>query len=258
MKFISSLYRKNLCKGRQKRIWENMSFPENDLDFLLSLYEEYESDLRLVKESQKELYFIKDKLGLVPQLGDMEAEITYLLVRHSKPLTVVEISPASGWSTSWILNALLDNGVGKLYSYDLVDDSTRVIPENLSENRWNFYQGDVKDNLGLLPKKIDYLFIDSDHSKEFANWYLEYLFPLAGKGVKTSVHDILKLSSEPGWGEESLILCAWLAERNIPCMTSSRALKDKGYNKIMNLRIELGLNSVIHTPDYNSMIYFTL
>lgn len=242
----------------QEKIWREMIFPTDKKEFIKSLYLKYKDDLKKVKKDQHEFYSVKDSIGLVPQLGDMEAEITYLLIREYKPNTIVEISPASGWSTSWILNALKDNGLGNLYSYDLVDDSTKTIPLLLSNSRWNFIKGDIKKNIHLLPEKIDYLFIDSDHSANFAMWYIQNLLSNKGENIKVSVHDILKNSNEPGWGEESNILCSWLVENEVPCMTASRALKDKGYSEFLELRKKIGLDAIIHAPDYNSMIYFNL
>jgi len=63
---------------------------------------------------------------LDPHFDDIEAEITYLLIRAFRPKTLVKISPLGGWSTSWILNAIRDNNYGTLYSYDLVDDSLKT------------------------------------------------------------------------------------------------------------------------------------
>src|SRR5665647_133518 len=68
---------------------------------------------------------------LDPHLDDIEAEITYLLIRALRPKTLVEISPLGGWSTSWILNAVRDNGCGTLHSFDLVDDSLKTLPPDL-------------------------------------------------------------------------------------------------------------------------------
>ena len=114
-------------------LWQSILFPERELKILAGLYEKYGSDLITVREKQRALYSIRHNIRLEPQLCDMEAEITYLRIREYRPHKVVEISPASGWSTAWILHALKDNGVGKLYSYDLVDDCTRIIPQRLSE-----------------------------------------------------------------------------------------------------------------------------
>jgi hypothetical protein len=241
-----------------EKCWSEINFSEDYLKNILGLYEKYRNDLMAVRREQLALFSIREEIGLVPQLCELEAEITYLRIRETKPSVVVEISPASGWSTSWILHALKDNGKGKLYSYDLVNDSTRVIPAQLALNRWQFHQGDIKQNIHLLPPSAEYLFIDSDHSAEFARWYMTTVFPMYPKGTKTSVHDILKWAHEPGWGEESLVLCSWLAENKIKCMTASRALKNYGYNAIMKTRQSLQLETTVQEADYNSMIFFEL
>lgn len=259
MKYAHTADQQDVRRRLLKDIWARNLFPEMKLQEVLGLYEKFRDDLRLVKEQQQVLFARRESIGLVPQLCDIEAEISYLRIREYRPDTVVEISPASGWSTSWILHALQNNGLGTLHSYDLVEDSTRVIPHHLAEGRWQFYKGDIKENIGLLPVEAEYLFIDSDHSAEFAYWYIAHLFPLFGKGkTKVSVHDILKWPHEPGWGEESPVLCSWLAENRKDCMTACRIMRGKGYDAIVQKRKMLGLDSVIQTADYNSMIFFEL
>jgi predicted O-methyltransferase YrrM len=241
-----------------KASWSELSFPGEHLQNIVGLYEKYRHDLVAVQEEQLTLFSTRKEAGLIPQLCDIEAEITYLRIRESKPAVVVEISPASGWSTSWILHALKDNGSGVLHSYDLVNDSIGIIPLQLAGNRWQFHQGDVTQLVNQLPPSVDYLFIDSDHSEEFAHWYIKKVFPMYATGTKVSVHDILKWAHEPGWGKESLVLCSWLTENNIKCMTASRALKDKGFLAISKIRSELHLKPDILNVNYNSMIFFEL
>ena len=111
---------------------ETLMITNIQTDFILRLYEKYIDDLRTVRKNQRALrrkhvpslpYLILiygfRKLGfplfkkqnlLSPQFDDVEAEITYLLIREFRPKNVVEISPCGGWSTSWILTALKDNG----------------------------------------------------------------------------------------------------------------------------------------------------
>jgi predicted O-methyltransferase YrrM len=89
-------------------------------------------------------------------LDDIEAEITYLLLRELRPAAVVEIGTFHGWSTTWILRALRANDTGHLYSYDLVDHAVRSVPEDLSADRWTFVHGDVRGHLQTMPDPVDY------------------------------------------------------------------------------------------------------
>ncbi len=74
-------------------------------------------------------------VGLEPrmlaQTDDEDCEILYLLLRAERPEHVVEISPFHGWSTSWILAALRDNGRGRLVSY-----ARHNVPADLAAGRW--------------------------------------------------------------------------------------------------------------------------
>ena len=45
------------------------------------------------------------------------------------PGTVLEIGSARGWSTTWLLRALHDNGAGGvLHTFDLTDDAVQTVP----------------------------------------------------------------------------------------------------------------------------------
>lgn len=217
-----------------------------NIDFIISLYEKYINDLKKVRGFQAKLYFQQGyyyeryfpyravryglrKVGLIeafdgglkPQLDDIEAEITYLLIRQYRPETVVKISPCGGWSTSWILHGIKDNGRGKLYSYDLIDDATKNVPPELSNGRWNFHLGDITKVLEKLPESIDYLFMDSDHGAEFANWYIQHIFPRVKKGCPVSVHDVYHAALPGSHGSEGEVIIEWLREQGIDYFTPS-------------------------------------
>jgi hypothetical protein len=243
---------------KQRAQWRKMNFDTDARQELLDLYDKYATDLKRVRSLQQGFYVDGKKRGLRPQLGDIEAEITYMRVREAQPENVVEFSPASGWSTSWILHALKDNGIGKLYSFDLVDKSKAVVDPELADGRWELKIGDVTQSLHLFPKDATYLFIDSAHTGPFAEWYIREGFPLFPKGTKVSAHDIIKYRYQPGCGEESDVLCRWLAEKNIKCATASRAMKKLGYDAFVQKKVDLALDSVIHPADFNSMVFFEL
>jgi len=106
-----------------------------DIETVVRLYRTYADDLRAAREAQREL---RHQYPLKPKLDDIEAELTYLALRAVRPAEVVEIGSFHGWSTTWILRALRDNGSGHLHTFDLVDHATRTVPPALSGERWTF------------------------------------------------------------------------------------------------------------------------
>src|SRR6201991_302786 len=114
-----------------------------DLGYIFELYKEFAGELAAVGKAQRE-YADSMKATMTPQLDDLEAEITYLLLRAIKPAGVVELGTFHGWSTTWILSALRDNGFGHLHSFDLIDNVVRNVPAELVADRWTFVMGDIK------------------------------------------------------------------------------------------------------------------
>jgi hypothetical protein len=70
--------------------------PGIDLDLVRVLYQRHEDALRSARKHQREL---RQRIpAMKAQLDDIEAEITYLLLRHFQPARVVEIGSLHGWS----------------------------------------------------------------------------------------------------------------------------------------------------------------
>jgi len=218
------------------------------------LYEKYKQDLTRVRRLQQKIY---PKIEYLPkvrvltrkylntpkvQLSDTEAEITYMMVRETKPNLVVEASPLNGWSTTWLLRALEDNNKGQLYSYDLNNHQPLVdkLPNHLKK-RWHMHPGDMRDR--NIPKKIDYLFLDSEHTGSFARFYIKKIFPNVKKDSVISIHDI----NGPAPTKEKDEVIRWL-KRN-----------KKQYHKIneeiREARIKTGFHN-IHHEELEYMIWF--
>ena len=281
---------------------------EIDLPLVLSLYEEFQEDLRSVRTDQRRLYeaytgrrgsapgegrgsaivapsrllspsmrsWVTDHVPLSvliearrilkavfpgqdldPQGDDIDCEIAYLLVRQFRPGTVVEISPCGGWSTTWLLSALRDARHGHLYSYDLIDDSTRTVPTSLSQGRWTFTLGDVRKLQATLPARIDYLFLDAEHSRTFAEWYLSSLLPRVVPGGIVSVDDIFhpELVRRGETGEVEAVL-AWLGERKRPYFTAAPSSRPEVYRSILEKKMARGLAEPIHSSTVNPGVFF--
>lgn len=226
-----------------------------ELEFVSGLYRKYTSDLAAVVEQQRS--FLASNTGTVtPQLDDLEAEITYLLLREHRPQHVVEIGTFYGWSTTWLLSALRDNGTGHMHSFDMVDHVRRTVPAELSTDRWTFHQGDVKENLDALPADTDYLFIDADHGKRFGQWYVENLFPRMTSGIPVSVHDVYHGRGARIWSEGQVVV-KWLADQAVPHFTAARRNSPTDFDAINEVRAELGLTGARGSTK-NPMIWFNL
>jgi len=105
----------------------------------------------------------------------------YSLCRIVKPKIIVETGVAYGRSSSYILQALNDNKIGKLYSIDFTFRPWEsksmigsVIPKNL-KNRWEFIFGPSSEKLHSILEKlgeIDIFFHDSLHT--YKNMMFEF------------------------------------------------------------------------------------
>jgi hypothetical protein len=252
---------------------------ELSIDGVIALYGRYAHDLQRVRSYQRAFYaqrghgwlerhfkafrqlrthgiHLLERNRMAPALDDVEAEITYLLLREFTPRTVVEISPRGGWSTSWLLHALRDNQMGRLFSYDLVETSTQMIPAELSGSIWTFVKGDIRQNASRLPADIGYLFMDSDHSAEFAHWYAGNILEGLGDGIPVSVHDVYHgpgLASRHGEGG---VILDWLREKRIPYMTAAPAKEKSAFDRIIAQKKRLNLEKPIHFAQANPMIFF--
>ncbi len=226
-----------------------------DLEFVSQLYREYASDLSEVMAAQRR-FFQANARTMTPQLDDLEAEITYLLLRAFRPDSVVELGTFHGWSTTWILSALRDNGTGRLHSFDKIDNVVRNVPADLARDRWTFVQGDVKENLGKLPGEAGYLFVDAAHGGRFARWYIENLFPLVPAKTPVSVHDVFH-GKRPLPLTEGAVLTRWLGDNDVSYFTASAAKDRESFQRLTELTRELGLGQVRGTTD-NPMLYFSM
>jgi predicted O-methyltransferase YrrM len=219
-----------------------------DLALATALYREHAADLRAVIDELRDFPAPR-------QLDDVEAELTYLLLRHHRPATVMELGTFHGWSTNWLLRALRDNGRGQLHSFDRVDHVLRTVPGALAD-RWTFVPGDVRETLPKVPTDVGYLFVDADHGARFARWYLAELLPLMPGGTPVSVHDVLPGRRPRPWSEGSVVT-AWLRERAIAEFTTSRRAAPHVFAQLQAVRAELGITGARGTTR-NPMIFFSL
>ncbi|WP_231644713.1 class I SAM-dependent methyltransferase [Sciscionella sediminilitoris] len=219
------------------------------------LYPEYAEDLHRVRAEQREFLAANGK-GFTAQLDDIEAEITYLLLRARRPELVVELGTLHGWSTTWILRALRDNGTGMLRSHDIAERVRETVPAELRGN-WEFRPGDARETMPELPERTEYLFIDADHGARFARWYVRALLEPCSWPMNVSVHDVFHWRFAKPLSEGRVVL-DWLDTRRQPWFTAARAKARGEFDALCALRAELGFTEDIKASKANPMLYFAL
>jgi predicted O-methyltransferase YrrM len=253
-----------------------------DLQWILQLYREHADALRAVRARMRSLYRSKcvpwrnrsllhkvaartaqpfiGALGLEPQMlaqsDDEQCELLYLLLRAERPTHVVEISPFHGWSTSWILSALRDNRHGSLVSYDLIDASRHSVPADLAAGRWQLVLGDAREQVVKHEGPIDFLLMDSDHSAEFAHWYLATVMPRVRDGALVCIDDVFHHADPGRFDGEGPVVLAWLQQRGIPWFTCAKAKNPSALNALRGQRVSLRLSERLHASDANPGIFF--
>lgn len=144
----------------------------------------------------------------------------YLLVRKYRPAVVVETGVAQGLSSAFILSAMLENGMGHLYSIDLParmagqnteskqsdpmfklsDGQTHapyevgyIVPDYLRD-RWTLILDDARQVLPSLLQKlktIDVFYHDSLHTYEHMKFEFETAWPYLKQGGLLLSDDVL-------------------------------------------------------------------
>jgi predicted O-methyltransferase YrrM len=137
----------------------------------------------------------RDHYGARPEL----ATIMRAVVRLAKPAIAVETGVAQGVTTAVTLQAMADNGTGRLYSIDLpplTADKAYIgslVPERL-RSRWTLRTGPSRHELpGLLAElgAIDLFLHDADHTYEAQTEEYEQAWPRLRPGGLLVSDDIV-------------------------------------------------------------------
>ena len=99
---------------------------------------------------------------------------------------VLEIGVCQGFSTAALLLGLDDKGAGKLSSFDVNRECGKIF----SHARWTFFGMDSRMACYCPAQSVDVLFVDGDHSYDFAFGDLCRLEPLVKPGGLILAHDV--------------------------------------------------------------------
>src|SRR5262249_3065974 len=166
-------------------------------DLIVELYARYASDLAGLARFAA----VGERIG--KSYAGEERRVLYLMTRHRAPGLVIEFSPKRGRSPFHMAAGLEDSGRGRIVSFELDPVSAALPRRTLKEaglaHRSEVVVGDVAEEFPKLygdrdrwraEPGLSFLFIDSDHSMPFADWYVGNLFPLVERGGVIHVHDV--------------------------------------------------------------------
>ncbi len=162
-------------------------------------------------------YLTLDKMAslFAVQNGDctnvQDCLLMYLLILEHKPQHVVEFSPMLGYSTRYLASALkILNKPDSMITVEINQNYFIKTGERLDKagllHICHVLSGDaisvVKKEITTRNRQVDFVFIDSDHSRVFAEKYIKEIFPLLSDNCIIVVHDICGVNA--GTGPHSL------------------------------------------------------
>jgi len=134
--------------------------------------------------------------------------VIYSLVRLLKPEAAIEIGTFKGYTTICIAQALEDNKKGKLYTIDPIEQEITKIAIKKSglKRRINYiidYSTEVIPKLNL--SRLDFVFIDGDHSYESCLADFNVVKPYLRSGSTVVFHDSILFPEGVGGMIQSII-----------------------------------------------------
>lgn len=118
--------------------------------------------------------------------------ITYSLIRHFKPKTILHIGTWEGGSVCLVMSALLMNRKPFVYiASELLNDKRQNTARHCMEKNGTtpIMIEDITLNLHLIPDNIDFLFHDTDHDLRTTQWVFENIIPKLSDGALVNFHD---------------------------------------------------------------------
>lgn len=158
----------------------------------------------------------------VGQYDWLSGQLLYCLVRFLKPKRVIEVSTSTGYSSLFCALALKANNEGRLETFELSTDLASAAESNFKRFKvTEFVQlhiGDARTTSQTLISKRrkmmdkEILFLDSEHTEEFARFFLDAFLPDTHTESLFQMHDILPLHAKVTYrpSEKTRKLSLWL------------------------------------------------
>jgi predicted O-methyltransferase YrrM len=145
-------------------------------------------------------YVVKDKFDPtlsqhnLSQLDERSVALAYSIVRSEKPKNILEYGFRTATATYGIAAGIKENGFrANFLSCEIEKDFYKTGIKRMKKlglDKYVKFGRDVKKCLGDIPKPLDFLFIDADHTRGFAEWSFPVILPMVRPGGMVYIHDI--------------------------------------------------------------------
>ena len=171
--------------------------------------------------------------------------VLYSVIRFLKPSKILEMSPETGWTTLIMLEAIRDEEFKcDIISYDLKEESNQF---NVNEEYASriFVKGNIKNTFKVNDiKECNFILMDADHHKDFAEWYSENVLFHLKKNAVIFIHDW------PGYSDDYGSHMGRSGKTNEPGSVKKHFIRE-GYGVHITNTKDLGLSG------YTEIIYRT-
>jgi len=227
----------------------------NRSKYIAGLYETYGQDLITIRDQQRALHDDLTRRGIWCMFDDIEAELLYLFIREMGSGMALEIGSGSGWSTTWMLQALKSAGDGGLLSLDKHYNTPDFVPSELAEECWRFSKKDIREEPRESLEQPEFVLVDIDHQPELIDWIIEHVFPLVRSGGRIAVHDVFALAT-PAHGE-AVAVFRYLDRIGVRPYTPSHCFP-ASYRRINRARRKVGIDpdNLICPSKVNPLLVF--
>jgi predicted O-methyltransferase YrrM len=179
---------------------------------MTALLELFDNAVNQYGQEAKQLRFLPEQRynrTIFPTIGQydwLSGQLLYCLIRFVRPVRIIEVSANSGYSSLFSGLALRANGSGQLETFELVPQIAASAQANFERfgitEFVRLHVGDARETASKLLNdrktnvEKEILFLDSEHTEEFARFYLDTFLPDSHPESLFHMHDILPLQAK--------------------------------------------------------------
>lgn len=152
-----------------------------ETEFILGAWKKYSSEI-IFNE-------IKNHKSYWRMFHKFESEVLYSLIREIKPKNLLELGCWEGFTSLIMMKAIRANNTPATFTSSDLKDQSKYMDYDDGVTSRRLIVGDSKQTIDSKIGELDFLFIDSDHTYDFAKWYCNTVVPLVKKGCFVMVHD---------------------------------------------------------------------